>query len=86
MKKQKPLGIDAAIDLIEAALFDPSEPGCADDMHGEVHINSIGRVWLRSILKRLRTGYIKHECIESLHPFDVQAREEAKARKKLHKK
>ena len=64
----KPLGIDAAIDLIETALFDQSEPGCTDTEWGEVVINSIGRIRIRSILKQVRVGYIKHIPIEDLDP------------------
>ncbi len=70
----KPLGIDAAIDLIETALFDRDEPGCCDDMWGEVNINSIGRIRLRKILKQLRLGYIKHTPIEDLDPRAVALR------------
>ena len=70
----KPLGIDAAIDLIETALFDQSEPGCVDTEWGELVINSIGRIRLTAILKRLRVGYIKHTPIEDMDPRAVALR------------
>jgi hypothetical protein len=70
----KPLGIDAAIDLIETALFDQSEPGCVDTEWGELVVNSIGRIRLTAILKRLRVGYIKHTPIEDMDPRAVALR------------
>jgi hypothetical protein len=70
----KPLGIDAAIDLIETALFDQSEPGCVDTEWGELVINSIGRIRLKTIIKRLRVGYIKHTPIEDMDPRAVALR------------
>jgi len=71
----KPLGIDAAIDLIETALFDQSEPGCTDTGYSsEIVINSIGRIRLTAILKRLRVGYIKHTPIEDMDPRAVALR------------
>jgi len=77
----KPLGIDAAIDQIESALFDMSEPGCTDtDSSAELVINSIGRIRLRAILKRLRVGYIKHTPINSLCPHDLTVRKRLKKR------
>jgi|HubBroStandDraft_1064217.scaffolds.fasta_scaffold180499_2 hypothetical protein len=74
----KPLGIDAAIDQIETALFDQSEPGCADTEWGDLVINSIGRIRLKAILKRLRVGYIKHTPITSLCPHDLAVRKRLK--------
>ena len=75
----KPLSIDAAIDQIETALFDQSEPGCTDTEWGELCINSIGRIRLKAILKRLRVGYIKHTPIESLDPHDIAVRKKPTA-------
>jgi hypothetical protein len=74
----KPLGIDAAIDQIEEALFDQTEPGCVDTEWGELVINSIGRIRLKAILKRLRVGYIKHTPINSLCPHDLAVRKRRK--------
>jgi hypothetical protein len=70
----KPLSIDAAIDQIETALFDQGEPGCVDTEWGELVINSIGRIRLKAILKRLRVGYIKHTPIEDMDPRAVALR------------
>jgi len=83
----KPLGIDAAIDLIETALFDQSEPGCTDTGYSsEIVINSIGRIRLTAILKRLRVGYIKHTPINSLCPHDLAVRMRRLARKRPKKR
>jgi len=80
--KQKLLSIDKAIDEVESALFDRDEPGCHDTEWGDVIINTVGRLRLTHILKRLRVGYIRHTCIESLDPQDVAAREKMKRKKK----
>jgi hypothetical protein len=79
----KPLGIDAAIDQIEAAIFDSDEP--TPDC--ELTIAEIGRrrsarnlrrPRLRKILKKLRVGYIKHMPIDSLCPHDIAVRKRLK--------
>ncbi len=80
----KAIGIDAAIDEIESALFDMGEPGCQDTDQGDLVINTVGRLRLTRILKRLRVGYIRHTPVDSLCPQDlrVQARlKKAKRRK-----
>jgi hypothetical protein len=79
----KPLGIDAAIDQIETALFDLSEPGCTDTEYSdEIVINSIGRIRLRAILKRLRVGYMRGVGINSLCPHDLAVQAKLKKLKK----
>jgi len=79
----KPLSIDKAIDEIESALFDTGEPGCTDtDSSDELVINSIGRIRLQRILKRLRVGYIKHTPINSLCPHDLAVQARLKKAKK----
>jgi hypothetical protein len=65
MKRLKPLSIDKAIDEIETALFDQGEPGCQDTEWGEVVVNTVGRLRLTHILKRLRVGYIRAQTVES---------------------
>lgn len=79
----KPLSIDAAIDLIETAVFDSDEP--TPDC--ELTIAEIGRrrtarisrrPRLKKILKRLRVGYIRHTPIDSLCPHDLAVRKRLK--------
>jgi len=83
--KQKPLSIDKAIDAIETALFDQGEPGCQDTEWGDLVINTVGRLRLTHILKRLRVGYIKAQTIESLDPHDIYVREKLKKLKRKKK-
>jgi hypothetical protein len=78
----KPLSIEAAIDRIEEVLFDLDNPGCTDNIYGDMCITDIGRVRLRKILKQLRVGYIKHTPIESLDPHDIAVRKKLKTSKR----
>jgi hypothetical protein len=82
----KPISIDKAVDEIESAIFDQSEPGCTDTEWGEMVLNSIGRIRLTAILKRLRVGYIKAQTIESLCPQDLRVRARLKREKKKLKR
>ena len=86
MKKLKPLSIDKAIDEIETALFDQGEPGCQDTEWGEVVVNTVGRLRLTHILKRLRVGYIRAQTVESMDPHDIAVREKFKRDKARRKK
>jgi hypothetical protein len=85
MMKLKPLSIDKAIDEIETALFDQGEPGCQDTEWGDIAINTVGRLRLTHILKRLRVGYIKHTPIDSLCPHDLAVRAKLKRQRKKKK-
>jgi len=87
----KPLGIDAAIDQIEAAIFDSDEP--TPDC--ELTIAEIGRrrtarisrrPRLKQILKHLRVGFIRHTPIDSLCPHDLAVRMRRLARKRPKKR
>jgi len=86
VKKQKPLSIDKAIDEIESALFDQGEPGCQDTEWGEIAVNTVGRLRLTRILKRLRVGYIRHTPIDSLCPHDLAVRARLKRDRARRKK
>lgn len=85
----KPITIDKAIEEIESALFNTSEPGCTDTEYSdEIVINSIGRIRLTRILKRLRVGYQRGGGVgyNSLCPHDLYVQAKLKKLKKLEKK